>query len=415
MTSQLLKHGIIGLAISALVASCAPDSTSPAAVTVPNFTNGPHSDLVVDDDGAQCAAADYTTIQAAVVASSPGDVIQVCAGLYPESVNITHTLTLLGAKSGKDGSKRKNTADPTKESIIQPPSGVAISVAADDVVIDGFNVVEALGVPGIFTSNAFSGYVVRNNIINSNPDNGVGLNFNSADVKPSIVERNYFDGHSDAVGANEVDGIFSNTGLHNATIRENTFFHNNSAGIVLLTSPGVTISNVIVEKNTSIDDGSLIALFTAPGTVITQNEVVRPQGSGIFIGQGNDGAVISHNKLSDGLVRGIKVDAAFGPASPSSNLDISHNDVRNMAGSGIMLAASSANNSLISHNDSRKNGEDGIRIESGNSGNTITHNKMKQNAAFDARDITSGGGTSGTANFWIKNQCGTSSPGGLCK
>src|SRR5438552_17244984 len=37
---------------------------------------------VVDDDKAQCPDAQYTTIQAAVDAASPGATIEVCAGSY---------------------------------------------------------------------------------------------------------------------------------------------------------------------------------------------------------------------------------------------------------------------------------------------------------------------------------------------
>src|SRR5690349_21616061 len=43
---------------------------------------------------------DYSTIQAAVNAANPGDVIQVDAGTYPESVTINKALTLDGANAG---------------------------------------------------------------------------------------------------------------------------------------------------------------------------------------------------------------------------------------------------------------------------------------------------------------------------
>ena len=38
--------------------------------------------LVVDKDGAQCANADFTSIQAAVDAAHPGNLIRVCPDLY---------------------------------------------------------------------------------------------------------------------------------------------------------------------------------------------------------------------------------------------------------------------------------------------------------------------------------------------
>jgi len=439
MTFQRHKRGIFGLAVLGLMAGCAPDSTAPnsttpAALTVPSYAKIPAPNRIVDDDHAQCPTAGFTTIQSAVAASSPGDVIKVCAGLYQESVNIPISLTLLGAQAGKDGSGRKNTADATRESIIQPTSDAAISVVADGVIIDGFDVIEASGGnhAGIITSNAFSGYMIRNNIINETPYLGIGILFASTEGNPSIVERNYFDGHSDESGALSAVGVYQNggdPGLHNATIRENTFFHNggngdNGTGINLLGNDPSQISNVLVERNKSIDDGSFIAMFYAPGTIITNNEVKRPTGSGIFVAEGNDNVVISYNKISDGQYGGVRVNASDFGGPTNSNLNISHNDIHNMGLqssdpgpwlSGISAASSSMNNSLLSDNNSQNNGEDGIGIASGNSGNTINHNTMRGNAVFDAFDGSAGGGTAGTANTWTNNNCKTSSPAGLCK
>jgi hypothetical protein len=395
---QLLALAVLGLT-GMLIAS------KPAAAAT----------LVVDDDKVQCPHAAYTSIQDAVNDAAPGDTIKVCAGTYHEDVGINKTLILHGAGPAP----KDRTGDPTKEAIVQP-TVVGMDVTADDVVISGFTVEDVPSRPGIQTSELHSGYLIRGNRFNDNPNNGVGLRLNSSGAKKSIVEHNYFNGDSAAA---ETDGIFSNTGLHNVVIRDNTFFRNDSAGIVLTTLGGGTISDVTVLDNKSIEDGSLIALFTAPGTIITKNEVVRPQGSGIFIGQGNDGAVITNNKVSNGLARGIRVNALDFGGPSSTGLEISHNDIRNMAGSGIAIRSTSMTDSLISRNVSLNNGQDisgtfgrdGIQIDSGgNSGNTITRNKMEHNPEFDARDDTIGTGTAGTANTWTRNNCQTSSPSGLC-
>jgi len=71
---------------------------------------------VVDDDRAQCASADYSTISAAVTAATAGDTIKVCAGIYPESVQVDKSLTFNGAKAGVDG--RSGRGQLSLESIV---------------------------------------------------------------------------------------------------------------------------------------------------------------------------------------------------------------------------------------------------------------------------------------------------------
>src|SRR5262249_12930889 len=52
------------------------------------------SRLVVDDDKLECPNAQFSSIQAAVDAASPGDEIHVCKGLYAEQVNIRKPLEI---------------------------------------------------------------------------------------------------------------------------------------------------------------------------------------------------------------------------------------------------------------------------------------------------------------------------------
>jgi pectin methylesterase-like acyl-CoA thioesterase len=52
--------------------------------------------LTVDDDHVQCPSAAFVTIQAAVIAASPGDRINVCPGIYHEQVVVEKPLTISG-------------------------------------------------------------------------------------------------------------------------------------------------------------------------------------------------------------------------------------------------------------------------------------------------------------------------------
>ena len=91
--------------------------------------------LMVDDDKVQCPMAQYTTIQAAVNAAQPGDVIRVCPGTYPEQVTITMALTLRA-----DNGVVVNPA--TTQTVIDVAGTEAIAfvfvVQGANVDIDGF-------------------------------------------------------------------------------------------------------------------------------------------------------------------------------------------------------------------------------------------------------------------------------------
>jgi len=54
------------------------------------------ANLTVDNDGVECPAAGFSTIQAAVNAASPGSNIHVCPGIYNEQVSIPKQLRLEG-------------------------------------------------------------------------------------------------------------------------------------------------------------------------------------------------------------------------------------------------------------------------------------------------------------------------------
>lgn len=60
------------------------------------IAQGNGSQTIVVDDNLACPSADYMSIQVAVTAADPGDVILVCPGIYNEQVRIPKPLTLRG-------------------------------------------------------------------------------------------------------------------------------------------------------------------------------------------------------------------------------------------------------------------------------------------------------------------------------
>src|ERR1041385_5416731 len=103
--------------------------------------------ILVDDDLVQCPTATFTSINAAVAVASPGDTIQVCAGTYNEVVQVSKTLTILGAQATVDA--RTRAVPITSESSVGSGDG-AFQILANNVVIDGFTIRGVNNPPNIF-------------------------------------------------------------------------------------------------------------------------------------------------------------------------------------------------------------------------------------------------------------------------
>jgi hypothetical protein len=67
-----------------------------AVLSVASAFTGRGATLMVDDNRVQCPTAQYTSIQAAVIAAKPGDTISVCPGTYAEQVAINKNITIQG-------------------------------------------------------------------------------------------------------------------------------------------------------------------------------------------------------------------------------------------------------------------------------------------------------------------------------
>jgi PGF-pre-PGF domain-containing protein len=107
-----------------------------------------HNTITVNDSG----SADYTSIQAAIIASNPKDTIIVYNGTYHENIIIDKQLALIGIDMPVvDGGREDST----------------IEVTADDCTIDGFRVVR--GNPyGIYLYGSASSTLQNNEMVGNN-------------------------------------------------------------------------------------------------------------------------------------------------------------------------------------------------------------------------------------------------------
>jgi hypothetical protein len=258
----------------------------------------------------------FTTIGAAVTAANPGDTIEVAAGIYQEHVVINKSLTLDGAEAGTLAYMRMGA-----ESVVDATSsGNAFQVAANNVTIDGFTVMNggngSFG--GIVTPATFSNVNLLNNIINNNTI-GIYVNGTNVLVRGNLIEDNNVTGPANG------SGIYSDQGSANVTISDNEFRDNMNGGITFAQLPAAVSGNInspfrnrnLLVTNNDFNDINLGGFADVTGGVISFNTVkATAQFSNIGVAGGVVGLVISSNSLSGGT-SAVRIVTAFTPVANS--------------------------------------------------------------------------------------------------
>lgn len=393
--------------------------------------------FVVDDDRVQCPDADFTTatgIQQAIAAAVPGQRIRVCAGVY-SPINVNKTLIIEHpVQHGQATQCQAALApDPTKDAIIDAlgTNVIAVQLAANDIVFYGFHVQNTNQNPGILSSSLFSGYEILFNVVQRN---SIGLYLNASGLSETLVRHNCFRSNDRVPAAAGGSGIYSDQGLSNAKIQENTFTGQPSASMIYT----LNVANITVEHNDAFNDAGTIVLVNVQDSLVQYNHIHDTTSSGVFVGGGVTNTTIRYNKISDIGGTGITTNVLFVPTAPNTGLRIEKNHVSGSPFDGIRLNQTdeslvSGNRSIgnardgirlqndsdlntVRDNLSRDNGRDGMRVDADQSSeNTIERNKMLGNFEHDCHDDTTGGETAGTANFWINNIGKTENRPGLCK
>jgi parallel beta-helix repeat protein len=358
---------------------------------------------VVDDDKQQCKNADFTSIQAAINAASSGDTIQVCAGTYNETLTINKSLHLVGrgnTTNNCDG--QVAIASPVKQTILTSQGTYTVNIQADNVHLEGFVIQGNGSGPGIYTSPAFSGYHIEDNLIQ---DNVFGLYLNSSGAIPSNVHDNCFKANNRS-GSAAGNGIYSDQGLSNAAIIDNDFTGHNNASMVFA-GPAGSQTNIRIEDNELRRD-SAIVLFNLTNSWVVDNKIYNSITHGIQAGGNVSSVTITDNRVDRAAWSGIRVSGGN-----NTNLTIQDNRLTNNGDHGIRVTDGDNNN--IEGNRIENNNLDGISLDVDSSGNQVTNNRMRGNREHDCHDDSIGSGTAGTANTWSNNRGMTENRAGLCR
>ena len=335
----------------------------------------------MDDDG----SADFSKIQEAINAASPGDTIYVYNGTYYENILVNKTLTLIGEN--------------TETTMIDGGgTGTVVTISANNVTLTGFtlrngwegadisgspyNIISHNSIYGNFVTNMTgsvdAGIEIRYSHSNTIHDNTITNNKGSAIA--IITTAHWVDGMKDYNPHNNIvyDNIIANNryGISaggNNIIRDNTL--ENSCGI----SGG---SNSIIIGNT-INNGSGIFIGGSGSTI--KDNTINNSGYSIVLTSSKYN-LIHNNTINNGL--GISISLGM----HSSNNIISKNKITS-SNYGIYLCYHSTNN-IISGNNVTKSGL-GIGL-SDSYNNKIYHNNFINNT----RQVSLYYGEAAPLNLW---------------
>src|SRR6266536_4968783 len=269
--------------------------------------------LVVDRDGVECAGADFTSIQAAVDAAQPGDLIRVCPDLYTETVTIDKPLTLKGDPDAVEAldcfAPTLGTVSADEHAIVDPPGDTAIgfTLAADNVGLAGF-VIQG-GSIGVTTSDEHSGYRVDHNLMRLQRQyevapgrlfGGYGLDFGTGGQAVSRVDHNCF--RDNAAWDPDQSGNGWGLAAVFGDVVDARIDHNKTFGLIT----GLELAfrrhvDVTIEHNESVRDLTDVSLWTSEGeSRIFANSSRFGRTRAIIVGGSHERLDIAHNVSEDG-------------------------------------------------------------------------------------------------------------------
>ena len=251
---------------------------------------------VVCSQGTRKVPTEYSTIQEAIDASNPGDIIHVSKGTYTEHLSITkNLLTLIGENLNTtiiDGNQ----------------TGTVIKVLANNVTITGFTVRESGDSgEGIYVYYSSNNTIVRNVIY----DCYVGIRV-SYSRNTTIIEN--------TIANNSDSGIILQVNTRNTFINSNNITNNGYVGInVFAYADNNTISENIVMNN----GYSGIQLYLPRWNRVYENILMFNERGVRFVGDRT-----AYNTISENVIAQNKFGIDFWDSSSLRNV-IYHNDIIN--------------------------------------------------------------------------------------
>jgi parallel beta-helix repeat protein len=327
---------------------------------------------------------DYQTIQAAINAAQPGDLILIAPGIYKENLTIRKSIELRGADAGVivDGSRARNTPtiliQRTRDVVIQNLEitggrrGIQVERSRDVIIKN--NLIYKNRRQGILvTDNSQGTQIIENKIFDTAPDegnvlgNGIILNGDkNAQVLKNFIVRSAWSGLRLLSAVAHIEGntfeenqyygieiwpnwVDSPDVPSQATVLDNALKGNVRAGIFITEeSIAVIENNQILDTARDKDNQYGHGVWVADGAQVslTGNVVAGSQGHGLFIESGR--VALKANRITASGRCGIFVrEGAW--LAPSSDLEFADN-AQSLCGTAATLRAATPPDSSSSLN-----------------------------------------------------------------
>ncbi len=266
-------------------------------------------------DSANNFKTGHNTIQAAIDATSTvdGDIVEVSAGTYTETVTIDKKLTVTG-----------DTDNPKDVTIDGDGTGTVVTITASDVTFEGFTVQNsgAGNVAGLALVSV-EDCLIQNNIVK---DNAVGIavleDSQNNKIQENVVEDNSFYGVYVNYSTSNTSETINNEVLENVIsgsqrgiylgetaaytlVKGNEIFQN-ERGVLLFASDNNTFEDNVVYENTErgfdivgSQDNEFTGNDVTGGTSQEDGFVLSTGVGGAANGRHSSGNVLSGNRIAD--------------------------------------------------------------------------------------------------------------------
>ena len=277
----------------------------------------------------------YPTIQKAINAAYPGDIIYIKAGTYYESISINKTILLVGENQKItiiDGSKSNETFSPV---------GYVFGEDAKNVTIRNFTIRGSNSSWGIYVTYHSNAYIENNTITNNSGGILASFSNNNTFVNNTVINNKYegilFDHSSDNTMEN--DTIDGNT--YNFGILGSYFNHNIDTSNLINGKPIHYLKNQsdLIINSSSFPNVGYLALINCTNIAVEALNLTNNY-NGILLANTKN-STLTNNKLENNA-RGIDI-------TNSSDNTIRGNDITNNTWLGISLVNSPNNTFKENH------------------------------------------------------------------